>query len=325
MYKNYNIKLTELEKLRLNLIKNQSIRNSCMSILSYLIKKHTEEIKEYINAGLQHLMDQTVFKISFRDFLKKYNRSHLKLSIGTLKNRIDLLLKLKLIKRIDKSTYSFFRHDLNKNLNKDLNKKNIDQTLENTSINTDSDKHKYINNKIDNKNNIINIINRPLSTKIKTFVTNIEEIRGQLQYYICKFNIDDKYAFVIKEIERRIKKVIKRGTLRFKGVDNYLINILCSIKNEFIPNCLKNKYKNHENNTVKKDTFNNYDQRAYDFDELESGLLGYKKINLNDCVLKDGQAIKEKNSNNIKIDTFNNHDQRTYDFDDLEKKLLGWD
>ncbi|WP_039241160.1 hypothetical protein [Clostridium botulinum] len=297
MCKNYKTNLIEEELNKLNLIENESIRKSCMSILSYLIKKNTEENKKYLDTNLENLKDQSTFKISLRKFLGKYNRSHQKISLGTLKNRIDLLIKYKLINLESKSTYSFFRYRLNKDLNKNLNNENIAESIVNTGVNVIDAEHKYLNNKININNNINNSVEHVTQTKI--FVTNIEEIKEQLEHYISKFNI--KYDFAIKEVKRRVKKIIYRGSLRFKGVENYLISILNSVKNYFIPNCFSNKNKSKIiNNTA----------------SVEEDIITATKID------KTNYNIK---NNFKKIDFFNNYPQRHYDFDSLEKKLLGWE
>lgn len=307
----YKTNLIEEELNKLNLIENEAIRKSCMSILSYLIKKHTEENKKYTDANLENLKDQSTFKISFRKFLEKYNRSHKKISLGTLKNRIDLLLKYKLINLESKSTYSFFRHNLNKNLNKNLNTENIAESIVNTDVEVVEAEHKYLNNKININNNINNSVTHATQTKI--FVSNIEEIKEQLEHYISKFNI--KFDFAIKEVYRRIKKIIDRGSLRFKGVENYLISVINSIKNYFIPNCFKNKNKS---NIIEQQ-----DNTTTNATTTTTVLEDILKANTN----KNNQDINT-NCNNInnrykKIDSFNNYEQRSYDFDVLEKQLLG--
>ncbi|KOC47740.1 hypothetical protein ADU86_03850 [Clostridium botulinum] len=305
---NYRTNLNELELNRLNLIENKEIRNSCMSILSYLLKKHTEEIEQYAEAELTSLKNQFTFKISLRKFLEKYNRGHAKLSIGTLKNRMDLLLKYNLIFRVAKSTYSFCRNKLNNSLNKNLNKKNVTQHIDTTTLQVPRKKHKYLNNKININNNINNSVAHATQTKI--FVNSIEEIKEQLEYNISKFNI--KYDFAIKEVYRRIKKIIKSGALRFKGVENYLTSVLNSVKNYFIPNCFKNKNKStiieQQDNTTTNAT--------------TTVLEDILKANTN----KNNQDINTCNNINNrykKIDSFNNYEQRSYDFDVLEKQLLG--
>ncbi|MCD3217809.1 hypothetical protein G8S55_11330 [Clostridium botulinum C] len=311
---NYKTNLNELELNKLNLIENKEIRNSCMSILSYLIKKHTEEIEQYADANLENLKDQFTFKISLRKFLEKYNRGHqnYKISVKTLKLRMDLLQELKLItitKVNNINTYFFNRFlEGNKVGNKKGNKKNVTQTVDTTTVEAVSKKHKYLNNKININNNINNSVTHATQTKI--FVSNIEEIKEQLEHYISKFNI--KYDFAIKEIYRRIKKIIKSGTLRFKGVENYLTSVLNSVKNYFIPNCFKNKNKSNiieqQDNTTTNAT--------------TTVLEDILKANTN----KNNQDINTCNNINNrykKIDSFNNYEQRSYDFDVLEKQLLG--
>ncbi|MCD3254354.1 hypothetical protein [Clostridium botulinum] len=309
---NYRTNLNELELNRLNLIENKEIRNSCMSILSYLLKKHTEEIEQYAEAELTSLKNQFSFKISLRKFLEKYNRGHqaYKLSIKTLKLRMDLLQELKLITitKINNINSYFFNRfaDGNKVGNKQGNNLNNVQTVDTTGVEAPQQEHKYLNTKINNKNNINNSV-APNTSTPKIFVSNIEEIKEQVNYQIAKFNII--HDFAIQETERRIKNAIKKQTLRFTGVEKYLRETLSSIKNQFIPQCFNKKYKS------------SIEQQ----DNTETVTIDTTTSVLEDVLRAD--KISKSNCNKIeynKLDSFNNYEQRDYDFDELEKKLLGW-
>ncbi|MCD3240827.1 hypothetical protein G8T75_12755 [Clostridium botulinum D/C] len=275
---NYKTNLIEEELNKLNLIENESIRKSCMSILSYLIKKHIEENKKYIDTNLENLKDQSTFKISFRTFLKKYNRSHKKLSLGTLKNRIDLLLKYELIHLESKSTYSFFRHSLNKNLNKNLNKENIAESINNTDVDAVVAEHKYLNTKINNIKDLDTFNSKQVTESVDNF---------DYESYLEQNKKCDNWDYVLNLLNKAFK-AMKIKSQAIKGiviskVYDYYTNITrkhaMSYITKTIINARDNYYKKHtqyyfNNSNPNTDLFNDYEQRSYDYVVLEKQLLG---------------------------------------------------
>lgn len=176
----YKIQLTEMELNKLNLIENETIRQSAMSIFAYMLKLNAMENDKLDNAGCLNLKDILKLKISFRKFIEKYNRGHKdkKVSIRTFKNRVDLLEKLGLIiKEKFKNTfiYGFTRYQqVNEEVNSKVNSSDNNQTIENTEQTSNSQKHKYLNLKtyLD-----IDTCNNSLENKfVDNLKTNIQKI-----------------------------------------------------------------------------------------------------------------------------------------------------
>ena len=120
--KNYKVNFTEQENNLFNTIEKENIRNSVMSLYAYLSGRA-------VNGSIT---------FSYRPFLNKYNRNHKKISLGTLKNRINTLVELGLL------TVEKVKQSCTYKLNRFLNSLKPIESTENTNIEADNQKLKYI-------------------------------------------------------------------------------------------------------------------------------------------------------------------------------------
>ena len=157
----YKIKLNNYQINTLNLIENKNIRESLMSILSYTIKLNSEKTELYNKHEFDFLKKEpNELKLSFQSFHTRYNtKYHKKISLQTLKNRIEQLIDLKLlvVLRKEKKTnvYGFILekiNDLSDNLSKNMSEINCAETVESTIFEDNSNIEQMLNSKI--KNNI---------------------------------------------------------------------------------------------------------------------------------------------------------------------------
>lgn len=112
MYKIYKIRFSKKEKELLNTIERENVRLSTMSLYSYLIKL---SMKDEENGGDGSL------SFSYRPFLKKYNRSHKHIALGSIKKRLSLLSDLGLLTIIDGKPCTYI---VNRMMNDDNEPKN---------------------------------------------------------------------------------------------------------------------------------------------------------------------------------------------------------
>ncbi|BDR82585.1 hypothetical protein [Clostridium tetani] len=155
----YKIKFYQNELNRFNIIENEDIRKSCMSIYMYMLKLVNMEKEKFYKAELEVPKTNTL-KISYRKFLKKYTRYHGSMSLPTFKSRVELLLEVGLIKinKVKNSfEYSFYRFWDNEKSNEKSNDSSVDETTDNADETTDSENPKDPNAKpnldIDTRNN----------------------------------------------------------------------------------------------------------------------------------------------------------------------------
>lgn len=279
----YKIKFYVLELNKFNLIESDNIRKSAMSIYSYMIKLNSKKNEEYNKAGVDHLKDETKFCISMSEFLKLYNRSHDKISIRTLKNRIDLLEELQLI-AIDKTaktnTYSFCRYiPVNEEVNEKVNEEKVAETVENTDIEVIESEHKDLNTKTpimiyDNINTSIESVENKLNLNDEEKVDSFAVIYDDV-VEVCKENrIKSSYHFF--QICEGLRNAIEKGNgITKKFYRNYILKTVLNYKAK-LQKLRKGYTKSIKINMSNKDTFNNYPQRSYNYNELEKKLLGWQ-------------------------------------------------
>jgi len=154
MAKTYRNKLNEYQLTLLNFIRNEGIRKSAMSILSYMLTVNKRKNDDYQNYQAYKLeKDPNKLKISFGEFHKLYIRNHQQISIRTLKNRINTLAELNLIvisKINNTNVYQFIFDklcDVPKDIPKDVPKLEEDEPIDSTSLSENFNEHKYINSK----------------------------------------------------------------------------------------------------------------------------------------------------------------------------------
>lgn len=270
----YDIEFTVDELNKFNLVESDTMRISLMSVYRYLLKLNLKENAKLKEANLENLKeDPNKLKISYRRFLAAYNhRGIVKISIRTLKNRIDKLIELKLISVEEiKNTYqySFCRYKVIKN----VNSFDCPQTLEKSNVN---------NNSINPKSTIF--LN-PIG-----FKKDLDSYKSQDNFdyegYLSqnkKCTWDDIISvlpriFSLLKIRSRWIKgqvVSKLYDYSEKITKKHMVKYICSV----IINARSDYYKSYNKycqNQNENGQWNNYNQRTYDFDDLEMKLLGWK-------------------------------------------------
>ena len=270
----YKYKCTDYELQKLNLIDNNHIRLSLMSILAYMKLYNKNRNSEYELHGLDMLKkDVNQLKISFENlhdayttYLKKHGDKKYILSLQTLKNRIDKLIELKLLTIISKvkktNVYSFISENISENMS---NNENITPT-ENTCIETESDCPKYINSKSNTYTYTLN-------------TTNVVHALDLVSDVFKSFKVKSK------EIKTMVIDKLKNTILDAAGAVNYIVKVITEKTEEYNSMRVKyaqkvaetkyNKYKNTFVIPVKASnrTFYNCESREYDYDMLEDKLV----------------------------------------------------
>lgn len=275
MYKKHDIEFTIYELNRFNLIESDGIRLSLMSIYRYLLKLNLKRNTQLKEVNLENLKeDPYKLNMSFRKFLAAYNRrgsSYSKISIGTLKQRIDKLVELNLIhtSKIKKSfTYSFCRYEMNTNLNNSNNTESVDTT----SLDVDLKNYKSISflnpkgfkkdldsNKIDNFD-----YENYLNQNEKCTWEDVSSVLPKL-FKLLKIKSHWIKGQVISKLFNYARFITKK----------HMVKYICSA----IINARSDYYRNYckfiiNSNTEEQSTWRTKNQRQYDFDKLEKGLLG---------------------------------------------------
>lgn len=280
---NYKIKFIELELNKFNIIENETIRKSCMSIYMYMLKLIDTKRKKLLAADLTAPAENTL-KISYREFLKKYIPSHDKLSLPTLKERFKLLLELGLItaKKFKNSfIYSFCRFCVNKKSNENSNIPKSTQSTGKHKLVKSTKKYKYLKLKLsldlDSNNN-------PPEKK------SIQDNFDMQKYLDSKEKVTD-WDYINNLLKIAFENLKVRSTWIKEKVIDKLYTYYTTVTKEhamsYICACIRDartkyyasyqKYVLEENNAV-KDSFTNYQQREYSSDQLwqlELKLRGY--------------------------------------------------
>lgn len=285
--KKYKIIFNEDELCKFNIIENETIRSNCMSIYFYLLKLNNKKNEELKEAGAEHLKCTTKFAISYRKFLKQYIRNHEKISLPTLKNRIDQLIKIGLlaVEKIKNSfVYSFHRFTTNEKVNELPNNIKPIEPIENTPLANGGDLPKYQNPK-----GIKDLDSNNCTPIVDNFDYN---------QYIQEQEKCDSWDFVSDKIEKvfslmKVKsqwikgQVIDRISKSYTNITKkYCIAYICSAvhsarnqsKSNYYKYVMADKYNNNHNNST--GTFNNCMQRDYSSKQLrniEYALLGWEQ------------------------------------------------
>lgn len=240
--KNYKVNFTEQENNLFNTIEKENIRNSVMSLYAYLSGRA-------VNGSIT---------FSYRPFLNKYNRNHKKISLGTLKNRINTLVELGLL------TVEKVKQSCTYKLNRFLNSLKPIESTENTNIEADNQKLKYINNinniDIDLYSNSNNEFDSSRYEKCTSLVDVRNKVRELLNFKRVKSKwIKDKVLIAITKNFRNITK---------QFLESYILKT--------IENFRKTYYKNWVKYTKKQSVHANFTQREdYNWIELEEQLLSH--------------------------------------------------
>lgn len=244
--KNYKTKFTEKEINLLNTVERINTRNSLMSLYAYLI----------CQAG-----ENGTLSFSYRAFLNKYNRSHKKISLGTLKNRIDTLVTLGLL------TVEKIKQSCTYKLNRFLNSSKPSQDTESTNLEGDSSEHKYINNinniDIDLYSNSKKDFDPSKYKKCTSFVEVRKKVKELLK--VCRV----KSNWIKDRVLIKVSKAYRNITVRF--LENYILKAIADARNAYKKNWIKYTSVN-----VRPVRQVNFTQREYDWKLLEKQLLGWE-------------------------------------------------
>lgn len=239
--KNYKVNFTEQENNLFNTIEKENIRNSVMSLYAYLSGRA-------VNGSIT---------FSYRPFLNKYNRNHKKISLGTLKNRINTLVELGLL------TVEKVKQSCTYKLNRFLNSLKPIESTENTNIEADNQKLKYINNiDIDLYSNSNNEFDSSRYEKCTSLVDVRNKVRELLKACRVKSN------WIKDRVLVKVSKAYRNITVKF--LENYILKAIEDAINTYKKNWIK-----YTNVTVKPVREANFTQREYDYDVLEEQLLAH--------------------------------------------------
>ncbi|WP_415333948.1 plasmid replication protein [Clostridium perfringens] len=242
--KNYKVNFTEQENNLFNTIEKENIRNSVMSLYAYLSGRA-------VNGSIT---------FSYRPFLNKYNRYHQKLSLGTLKNRINTLVDLGLVTVVKVKQACTYK------LNRFLNSLKPIESTENTNIEADNQKLKYINNinniDIDLYSNSNNEFDSSRYEKCTSLVDVRNKVRELLK--VCKV----KSNWIKDRVLVKVSKAYRNITVKF--LENYILKAIEDARNTYKKNWIK-----YTNIAVKPVREANFTQREYDWEVLEQELLGW--------------------------------------------------
>lgn len=287
----YKIKLTDYQLNTLNLIDNETIRQSLMSILSYTMKLNSEKTELYNEHQLEFLKKEpNELKLSFQSFYKRYNtKYHNKISLQTLKNRIQQLIDLKLlvVLRKEKKTniYGFIlekTNDLSNNVSENVSEINCAEPIESTAFGHDTELEQILNTKTKN-----NINTKSINIKTKDLDSNepngfdYDEYLGS-ERKVCDWSIvctkANQLFKALKVRSSRIKEcVISKlskyyTTITAKHLDIYITKMIINAREQSNSNWEKTRNNMAQAPALR---FCNFEGRQYDYDALEKKLLGW--------------------------------------------------
>ena len=327
------LKQNELQTIE-NISYNKKTQLILQSIYSYMVKHTT------LNNGL--------FPKPLTALYKMYIRYHNKISCIYFRKLLKKLIDYKLVivhKHRNINVYSVDRNVIYYSNNLDEVSQKVSQKVSYKKIATNVDiasvKYDSLNTEILNtNNNTITIIdNTVVPTEIKSksekssaYEKAIEENNKDLvkPTELIKAAIDK-----LKEQGRRSKKIIarletklaKRNNINRTNMDKYLDVVVADAiafyevgreKMALLIATKKAKYNSAYNLKKNKSMIAtaNFTQRKYDYDKLETQLLGWDNSE-DDCEIG---VIKS-----VQIPDTANFTQRKYDYNKLEMQLLGWD
>ena len=307
MNKHYKIQFNKNEIQILNMIETDNIRKSMMSVYSYFIK----------------LSDNSLVKISHRNFLKKYNHYHQKISLGTLNNRIKKLKELKLISSNENNSVYTLNRFLNENLNTE--KDTLDVGITDLDEGQDFSKYESLKN---NKNN--NIINNTSLCEIK----NTSVFENEEEAIIIAKEVLKELKVKSQWIKTNTVNIVKQkfNSINLLGARAYISKIVLNLQQKSKINFAM-LLKNAKKTKGKKLKFANYDQRNIDYDAIEDELLEWNepvKTNKDTNSLINDRLVKREeipqnlinliNINGLKESDFNI--LKSMDYNILRKKCI---
>lgn len=240
--KNYKTKFTEKEINLLNTVERINTRNSIMSLYSYLIRQ---------------TKDNGTLSFSYRSFLNKYNRSHKKISLGTLKNRIDTLVTLGLltVKKVKQSCEYI--------LNRFLNSSKVDTSVENTNLKYNDSEHKYINNNINIDIDLYSNSEKEFDSSKYEKCTSLVDVRNKVRELLKIKKV--KSSWIKERVFVKVTQNYRKITVRF--LESYILKTIASQRELY--------YKNYKKYIKSKITPNFTQREDYNYIILEQQLLAH--------------------------------------------------
>ncbi|EDT26095.1 hypothetical protein [Clostridium perfringens] len=242
--KNYKVNFTEQENNLFNTIEKENIRNSVMSLYAYLSGRA-------VNGSIT---------FSYRPFLNKYNRNHKKISLGTLKNRINTLVELGLL------TVEKVKQSCTYKLNRFLNSLKPTLDTENTSLECNGSEHKYINNINNIDIDLYSNSNNEFDSSRYEKCTSLVDVRNKVRELLKACRV--KSSWIKDRVLVKVSKAYRNITVKF--LENYILKAIEDAINTYKKNWIK-----YTNVTAKPVREANFTQREYDYDILEEQLLSH--------------------------------------------------
>jgi Fe2+ or Zn2+ uptake regulation protein len=270
----YKNKLTDFQVNTLNLIENFDIRKSLMSIFSYMLIINTRKNELYGEYQIKLLeKDPDKLKVSFGELHRLYTRNHQKISLQTIKNRIEKLVELKLLIVVSKTkktnVYKFVYEKSEIISNNVSNNENFTCEVD-PIFDSNLQEDKYINS----KSNKDLDSNNSTEFDYENYVT-VERKVCDWSMVCSKFDEICK-ALKIKNswIKERVCSKLQKYyyTITVKHLESYIVKMISNARTEY--------HRSYEINAKnKKLCFNNFEGRNYsanDYAFMEKRLLGWE-------------------------------------------------
>ncbi|WP_242849729.1 plasmid replication protein [Clostridium novyi] len=297
-YGQFNFKKYTLYQFNI-CFKDGKIKNNLMSFYSWLIRISKN--------NLINISKDLLAKLWNRKQSKKASKEHTtykKVNASTVLRWLQKLENAKLL-FVDRSgnsnkyllnTNGSIHPNIFKNTKKCTKKctsKKVTETVENTIVQELNNVYK--NNKLNIINKDIDIYNSYNSTEMtdevyKNYLRKQEKISNAEEL----LNITEKMFKIMRVRSAKIKAYTLNvlnywETVTKIGAYNYVKKAIENARNRYYRE--RNKY-NFTKTTI--DSFNNYEQRSYDFKKFEKLLQGDKSISLEECEKKkDSSAIED--------------------------------
>ena len=276
----YKIPLNEYQMNTLNLVENETIRDSLMSILAYTMKLNLEKTDLYKEHQLDFLKKEpNQLKLSFQSFYKRYNtKYHKKISLQTLKNRIEQLIDLKLlvVLRKEKKTnvYGFIlekTNDLSNNLSENVSEINCAEIVKSTVIEYNSNIEQILNSKTKDLDS-----SEPTEFDYDRY---IDAERKICDWSIVCAKVNQLFK-ALNVRSSRIKEYVIAKLSKYytmitaKHLDIYITKMIVNAQEQS-----RSRWEQTRNTMTyaPKLRFCNFEGRDYNYDSLEKKLLGWEE------------------------------------------------
>lgn len=272
---NYNIKFNDYQRLIFNQLEMNEHKRKLQSVFSYLIKYSDENGK--VTKSLNRLYSM-------------YLRYHDKMSKATFYNIVNKLIDMKLVEKFNVELYI----KLETNLETKIEIEEVAQTVENTNVEPIQEKPNSSHPREYN-NTVITLSDEDLKSASNEFDTQVRlninktknAYRNIVKAIMTKYKLFNTYIYslVCDKVFKYFNKIDVCGAYQY--IEN-IVKEKMILNQAYIAKCeLLNKddkynkpYQNrYERRKYKKaSTFNNFEQRDYNWDMLEKAVLGQVKI-----------------------------------------------